>query len=662
MRKTWIFMLTLLLGISMLPSVSIGATEAKLSLHASSESAKLGETVTITLQAESLIDLFASDIRLSYDPDLLEYKESISEFTAGFPFSKESDGSLLLGHTFTSKVPGLSGDHKLYTITFVAKSEGTASIRLSDATLISYENEKQVTRSWTAAHATVELGSKDQPEPQPEIRVTGVTLDHGGLQLKIGDSASLVATVAPADATNKAVNWTSSRSDVATVSASGVVTAVAAGASTITATTVDGGKTASSTVSVTSGTTETASPSDGTGSGQGPVDPGQALVPADAHIRAEAKLNPDGSAVAVISSERLGMAIAGSKDRSISIAVVPLEGAANLKVRLPAGPLFAHGKPVMDLIHIDTGHAKLWIQTKLLLKAGRKTDGALLELAVARADGSELPADVRTKPGGRPVYEFGLTLDSQSLSLFADQEIAVELPYVLGAGEKPGQVVVYFLPEGNELEVVKNGRYHAKPGRVAFKPKHFSRYAAAYAQADFIDLAGVPWAQDAIQALAARQVVQGMGDGLFQPDGSVTRAEFVTMLVNALDLAEDQAVTSFSDVEQGAWYYRSVASAQKLGIVNGKTDALFGVSDTITRQDMAVMMHRAVQALSLRLSSVKPGATFADQAAISSYAEEAVTAMRQAGIVEGMEQGLFAPLQHTTRAQAAMMIFRLMDV
>ena len=84
----------------------------------------------------------------------------------------------------------------------------------------------------------------------PTVGVTGVTLNKTTLPLTVGDTETLTATVAPTDATNKAVTWTTSKESVATVDAEGKVTAVAAGEATITVTTTDGSFTATCTVTV----------------------------------------------------------------------------------------------------------------------------------------------------------------------------------------------------------------------------------------------------------------------------------------------------------------------------------------------------------------------------------------------------------------------------
>ncbi len=84
-----------------------------------------------------------------------------------------------------------------------------------------------------------------------DIPVTGISLDKSSLTLNENETYSLTATVTPEDATNKEVTWTSSNTDVATVSDSGLVTAVSAGSATITVTTKDGGYSATCNVTVT---------------------------------------------------------------------------------------------------------------------------------------------------------------------------------------------------------------------------------------------------------------------------------------------------------------------------------------------------------------------------------------------------------------------------
>ena len=174
----------------------------------------------------------------------------------------------------------------------------------------------------------------------------------------------------------------------------------------------------------------------------------------------------------------------------------------------------------------------------------------------------------------------------------------------------------------------------------------------------FNDLAGSEWAQESILALYNRGVVNGKGDGIFDPEGNVTRAEFVKMIVAAFQLTADTQGTVFEDVAQTDWYYDVVRIGAVCGIVNGY-GSTFGPNDMITREDAAVILTRAAQYAGISLSD-GTAAGFIDAGAISGYAVEAVGTMQANGIVSGMEDGSFQPQQNTTRAQASKMLYELL--
>lgn len=176
----------------------------------------------------------------------------------------------------------------------------------------------------------------------------------------------------------------------------------------------------------------------------------------------------------------------------------------------------------------------------------------------------------------------------------------------------------------------------------------------------FHDLSGSEWAQEPILALYYRGVVNGKSDGVFEPESSVTRAEFVKMIVNALELTTENQPAEFDDVTPGDWFYDVVRTAAACGIVNGD-GAGFNPNANITREDMAVIIVRAAQYANVGLSG-GTSAAFTDAASISSYAAEAVSKMQANGIVNGMEDGSFQPKQNATRAQACKMLYELLKI
>ena len=176
----------------------------------------------------------------------------------------------------------------------------------------------------------------------------------------------------------------------------------------------------------------------------------------------------------------------------------------------------------------------------------------------------------------------------------------------------------------------------------------------------FTDLQSVTWAQESIQALKDRGVISQSEDNTFRPNDSITREEFLKMTVMASGALADDAEASFGDVEKENWCYPYVASAQKLGIVNGDADGNFGLGQKITRQDMAVILYRTLSMLKGDLlTQDTQQEPFADDTAIADYAKEAVYAMRGLNMINGVGENRFEPDGAATRAAAAKMIYEM---
>lgn len=171
----------------------------------------------------------------------------------------------------------------------------------------------------------------------------------------------------------------------------------------------------------------------------------------------------------------------------------------------------------------------------------------------------------------------------------------------------------------------------------------------------FSDLDGVKWAEDAILALSEKGIVSGKADGVFAPNDPLTREQFVTMIVKAFDLKTDGTI-EFADVKPADWFYDYVNAAFNNNIVRGYGDS-FGVGEKITRQDMAVMVYNAI---SDKKEFAENGEKFADDADIADYAREAIYYLKNAGIINGVGDGRFDPKGINTRAQAAVVINKLL--
>ena len=174
----------------------------------------------------------------------------------------------------------------------------------------------------------------------------------------------------------------------------------------------------------------------------------------------------------------------------------------------------------------------------------------------------------------------------------------------------------------------------------------------------FADLGNVEWAKDAILALYEKGIVSGVGDNLYAPENNVTREQFIVMIMRALNIDATEGSSEFGDVKSGAYYEKYVATAKKIGIVNGISENAFGVGKNITRQDLAVMVANAVKYKEMSLDGNK-NINFSDKDSISEYAKDAVESLVKTGAITGFSDNTFRPKNNCTRAQAAKIIYEI---
>ena len=176
----------------------------------------------------------------------------------------------------------------------------------------------------------------------------------------------------------------------------------------------------------------------------------------------------------------------------------------------------------------------------------------------------------------------------------------------------------------------------------------------------FVDIDTVPWAEDSILALVDKGVINGRSDSIFDPNGTVTRAEFAKMVVLAFGLTGGSGVDEFSDVENTDWFASYVARGYYNGVISGYDDGTFRPNGLISRQEMAAMIARAVKAANKTLPETVAAVTFEDADQIADWAMDAVTTLQKGGVINGMTETTYAPLENATRAQAAVIIYRAM--
>lgn len=174
----------------------------------------------------------------------------------------------------------------------------------------------------------------------------------------------------------------------------------------------------------------------------------------------------------------------------------------------------------------------------------------------------------------------------------------------------------------------------------------------------FTDIKEAVWAREAIEYLYSKGIVNGNPDGSFEPNKSVTRAEFIKMAVIALGIKGEGNLAYFSDVTDNMWFAPYVAAAYENKLIYGDENGCFNPDAPISRQDMATMLHRAIKPQ----NAIDNPLEFTDKDEISDYAAEAVEYFSAEGIVNGMGDGRFAPKESATRAQAAKIFYNIIKL
>ncbi len=177
----------------------------------------------------------------------------------------------------------------------------------------------------------------------------------------------------------------------------------------------------------------------------------------------------------------------------------------------------------------------------------------------------------------------------------------------------------------------------------------------------FDDVPKEHWAANAIRELYYKSIVSGKTETEFCPNDNVKREEFVKMLVEAFGFNLVNDGFELDDVKSTDWYYDSVKTAYAASIVTGTSETTFGAGQLITRQDMSVMIKNALAMADITLEAKQEAIEFADGGNIAGYAKEAIEYLQTAQVISGYPDNTFNPTGNATRAEAAGIIYRLLE-
>jgi hypothetical protein len=363
--------------------------------------------------------------------------------------------------------------------------------------------------------------------------------------------------------------------------------------------------------------------------------------------------------------------------RSVDVVFDATEDADSYRLNLQSDSFDADGSAgsdnVTDIINMKTPIATLSIPDNMFTTE-QIGDTGTISLSVAAVDKDELNGisdETREMIGNKPIVELSALKDGEKFDWSnPSAPVKVSIPYTPTDSETANpelleKLSIWYIDGNGNIIEVPDAVYDSATGMISFNATHFSNYAVVRNDKTFIDLSGFGWAEKAINVLGSRGVVKGTNTErtIYNPEAKVKRADFMIMLIRALGLSASFE-GNFSDVSDNSYYYDDIGIAKELEIVLGYGNNLFSPEQYISREEMMQMLFNTLKATGKNLNNPNSDvlATYTDVDDISGYALEAVEMMVFNKIVLGKTSTTINPGDLSTRAEAAVIIYRFLNV
>ncbi|MDF2636941.1 MAG: Ig domain protein, partial [Pelosinus sp.] len=313
-------------------------------------------------------------------------------------------------------------------------------------------------------------------------------------------------------------------------------------------------------------------------------------------------------------------------------------------------------------VKINTGLGSITFSEEAIKKINQQADDEKISIGIALIDDKKLSSEAQEVIGDRPVYEFSVTAGSKEVTSFGKAGVQVSLPYVLKEGEDVNSILVYYIDDSGNHQITRSN-YNQVTKNVDFVTSHFSTYAIGYNQKTFGDVKKSDSYYDAVSYITARGISTGTAEKTFSPDMSLTRGQFIVLIMNAYNIKPDEnSTTNFADAGH-TYYTQYLAAAKRLGITNGIGNNLFAPNRVISRQDMVALLYNVLKQVNElpQTETHKNLNDFKDFALVSSYAKDSMKVLVEGGFISD-NNGMLNPKGAATRADMTQILYNLLII
>lgn len=336
---------------------------------------------------------------------------------------------------------------------------------------------------------------------------------------------------------------------------------------------------------------------------------------------------------------------------------------SSLNITIDTGVIDRLKEAGVKFVRIGSSVLDITIDAGAITEIDRQSSGTV---TVSASRLTKLSDAAKKLVGNRPVFNItvGYQKNGQTalVSNFGNGAVTLGIAYKSTDKERTGNLFGVYVDKKGKPQLLTNSSYDN--GRLIFSRNSLSTYGVGYkAPAPAFADTAKHWAKDNIDFVASRNLISGTTATAFAPNTAITRADFL-MALGRLSCADVSIykTSSFTDVKATDTAMPYIEWAVKSKIVSGYGNGKFGPKDSITREQMAVMMVNYAKVAGYKLPASVAAVTFSDSAKISAYARDAVKAIQQAGIMQGKGSNTLAPQGKATRAEASTILRRFVEL
>ena len=405
-------------------------------------------------------------------------------------------------------------------------------------------------------------------------------------------------------------------------------------------------------------------------------------------IAPESNLDKNGVAVATVTYKEVTDAVKKAKDdeaKSITITPQNTGKAASIIISLTVDSAKDIAKAELGL-NIDTTRGSLAIPDKALESIAAQAGGVDIRINIEGKDtkvetvkttvdsalaqaADSLRGAAATLFENACVTEVTITSNGKEITSFGGHELTINLPVDSKNFTKDETYKVIVVSADGTVETITGTCLRVNGSLVVqVKVSHLSTFIVlnekeqaetAKLTMNFIDVNESHWFYEAVKFVYEAGLMNGEGENTFNPQGNLNRAMLVTILYRLENTPEVTEANQFSDVSAGQWYSEAVIWASENGIVNGYEDNTFKPMNNVSREEMAAMLMRYAKFKQIDVSATKDISGYQDAAQVAEWAKQNMAWSNSAGLIQGDEHNNLNPQGKATRAEAAMILMRL---